>query len=190
MFEPVSRAIKSHTTNIRLALDRAKLVAEKSTSATTKLQSSSKQIENQCNQMQSEIEKFIQSYKRAVEEHRKNLHQQVHRTKEEKMHMLDMHRVELQKKINDAKEVVTFVGELLEEGTDVEILSFVKPILKKLEVCNKLDGIQEMRVAESLQFLPEEIAQNTENCCPIYGVVTTQTVSPKNCHLHTEGNKQ
>lgn len=185
MCEPVSRAIKTQITNIRLALERTRSITEKTSLTACRFQSTSKQIENQCNQIQLEIEKFIKSYKQAIEEHRKDLHKQIRQIKEEKLQILEEQKNELNKKSKQAKEILSFVTELLDEGTEVEILNFVKPVLKKLDICNKM--IFDTKVFDSLQFLPEEVAENDENCCPIYGVLTTQTVSPKNCSIDGKG---
>lgn len=85
-----------------------------------------------------------------------------------------------------ARDVAAFIDELLNEGTDVEVLSFAKPVLKKLESCTE-DKVQELKMSESLQFLPEEAVPSSGHCYPLYGVITTQTVSAKHCLLNAEG---
>lgn len=102
------------------------------------------------------------------------------------MHRIEKHRNELQSRMKNAKDATAFIDELLNEGTDVEVLSFAKHVLKKLESCTG-DENRELRISDSLQFLPTEIAQNSGSSCPLYGVITTQTVSPKHCILNTEG---
>lgn len=91
--------------------------------------------------------------------------------------------------MRNAKDVATFIDELLNEGTDVEVLSFAQPVLKKLETCTTLENKRlELKLSESLQFLPNE-AVTGGGTFPLYGVVTTQTVSPKHCIISTEGEK-
>lgn len=181
--DQASRAAKLHMTNMKMLLDKARIMSDKTSITATKLQASTKRVESQCNQIQSEIERFIQSYILAVEEHRAKLQHQVEKAKEERLQILEKQKKEVFKRLSDTNDVVSFVDELLSEGTDVEILSFVKPILKRLEMCSKCDSrIPEVRISESLQFLPEEIAVEEEDgssICPLYGVVTTQMVSHK-----------
>lgn len=91
--------------------------------------------------------------------------------------------------MRNARDVVAFIDELLNEGTDVEVLSFAQPVLKKLESCTMADRApMELKISESLQFLPHEAVTENRSFCPLYGVVTTQVVSPRNCVIHnTEG---
>lgn len=174
-------------TNLRLVLEKTKTISELSPVTTCRYQTNTKQIETQCNHIQMEIENFIKSYKQSVEEHRKELIKQIREIREEKMRILNGQKDDLIKKSKEAKEILNFVGDLLNEGTDVEILNFVKPLLKKMEICNKIDNLFDTKVFDSLQFLPEEVASQYEDCCPIYGVLTTQTVFPKNCTIDTNG---
>lgn len=168
-------------------MEKTKSLTDVTPMTTCRFQSTSKQIENQCNQVQMEIEKFIKSYKQAIEDHRKELYKQVRHIKEERLQALEEQKNDLLKKSKEAREIVNFVSELLNNGTDVEILNFVKPLLKKMEICNKIDDILESNVLDSVLFLPEEVAQTYDNCCPIYGVLTTQTVQPKNCTVNAKG---
>lgn len=174
-------------TNLRLALEKTKSISEISPRTSCRYQTNSKQIESQCNQIQMEIEKFIKSYKQTIEEHRKELIKQIREIREEKLKILNEQKEDLIKKSKEAKEIINFVGDLLNEGTDVEILNFVKPLLKKMEICNKINNIFETKVFDGLQFLPEEIATQYDDSCPIYGVLTTQTVYPKNCTVDSTG---
>lgn len=109
-------------------------------------------METQCSQIQNEIDRFIESYIAAVEEHRSKLLQQVNEAKEERLKDIEKHKKEVLKRLNDTNDVVVFVDELLSEGTDVEILSFVKPILKRLEVCGKKERIPDIKVIFSSIF--------------------------------------
>lgn len=86
--------------------------------------------------------------------------------------------------------MAAFIDELLNEGTDVEVLSFAQPVLKTLETCTALQKPQaDLRTSDSLQFLPHEAATESGSSYPLYGVVTSQVVSPRNCIIVTEGTK-
>lgn len=187
MCEPAARAAKTQITNIRLALEKTRSLTDMSQLTACRFQATSKQIESQCNQIQAEIEKFIKAYKQAIEERRKELHKQIRQIKEEKLQSLESHREDLSKRAKEAKEILEFVNDLLNEGTDVEILNFVKPILRKMDVCNKSNAF-DGQIADTVQFLPEEVAHTYEGGCPIYGVLTTQTVSPKHCSIDNKGS--
>lgn len=111
---------------------------------------------------------------------------QIHQTKTQKRLRIEKRRNELQNRMKNAKDATAFIDELLNEGTDVEVLSFAKHVLKKLESCTGNEST-DLSISDSMQFLPTEIVQNSGSCCPLYGVITTQTVSPKHCNLNTEG---
>lgn len=86
--------------------------------------------------------------------------------------------------------MAAFIDELLNEGTDVEVLSFAQPVLKTLETCTALQKTPtDIKTSDSLQFLPYEAAMDSGSSYPLYGVVTTQVVSPRNCTIITEGTK-
>lgn len=93
----------------------------------------------------------------------------------------------LQKRIRDARDVAYFLDDLLNDGTDVEVLSFVNPIMVKIEQCDNFKQDKELKLSGSLQFLPEETVKCPNNFYTLYGVVTTQTVSPDHCLLSFDG---
>lgn len=189
--ESISKAVKFHAPAIRAALDRAKTVSLKTTTYATRLQSTSKRIETHCDTVQAEIERFVRSYVAAVEEHRSRLHKQVEQVRNDKLKKLEKQKREAIRRLKDTNDAVSFVDELLSEGTDVEILSFLKPVIKRLESCSggRVDFVvqEAADVSDGVQFLPDEVARNFESCCPIYGVVTTQSACPKHCTLKEDG---
>ncbi|XP_018336664.1 tripartite motif-containing protein 45-like [Agrilus planipennis] len=189
-FESIPKAIKFHVGNIKDGLKQARTSAEQTEALTLRLQTDAKRIQARCSQVQSEIEQFIDSYIKEINNHKAYLTNQVNQAKEERLRVIEQHQIALQKRLKEAKDVVTFTDELLSEATDVELLSFVKPISKKLDQCNRLKKVNNLKVSDSLQFLPEEIAPNNDGNCVLYGVVTTQSVFPKNCVLNVEGLQQ
>lgn len=186
MSEPISKAARHYISNINSALNRTRLIADKTTNATTRLQELSRQIETHCDNVKKEIDKFIDSYIQAIEQHRKKLHREVNEARIEKLHRIDQHAIDLQKHLNDIRHLLIFTDELMSEGTEVEILSFIKPILQRLEIHNHRN-IPELKISDSLQFLPMEVASEFWNSCPLYGVITTQSVAPEYCVLVEKG---
>lgn len=80
-----------------------------------------------------------------------------------------------------------FLDDLLTDGSDVEVLSFLNPIMSKIEQCDNFKQGQELKLAGSLQFLPDETVKSPNNFYTLYGVVSTQTVSSDHCLLHFDG---
>ncbi|XP_068902876.1 E3 ubiquitin-protein ligase TRIM45 isoform X2 [Tenebrio molitor] len=183
--EPVSRAVKAHLTDLRLAADRAKSLAEQSALAANRLHATSKQLEARCAKIQAEVEDFIDKYIRSVEDHRKRLIDQVNQTRNEKLQEIGKCKLGLHKRVREARDVAFFLEELLSDGTDVEVLSFLKPVMRRIDKCGG-GKVADVGVEGSLLFLPEEVAQYAQGCCPLYGIVTTQMVAPSNCVINTE----
>ncbi|XP_019874943.2 tripartite motif-containing protein 45 isoform X3 [Aethina tumida] len=184
--EPVSRVAKSQITNLRHAVDKAKAVMEQSAVAANKLHLNSKKIEAQCGKVQMEVEKFIENYIKSVEDHKTNLLEQIQQVKEEKIESINQEKVNLQKRINEARDLAYFLDDLLREGTDVEMLRFVKPVMEKMNRCTS-DKSFEVRLSGSLIFLPEEAVPCSNNFMTLYGVLSTQSVSAQHCLLNTDG---
>lgn len=187
--EPISRAVKAHLTDLRLAADRAKSIAEQSALAANRLHATSKKVEAQCGKVQTEIEDFIDKYIKSLEEHRKKLLQQVNQTRTEKLQEIGKCKTMLHKRVREARDTAFFLDELLSEGTDVEIMSFLKPVMSKIDKCGKKDfgKVSDLSLSGSLLFLTDETVQYSQDCCPLYGVVTTQMVAPSLCVISTEG---
>lgn len=181
--------VKAHLTKLQLAAEKAKSIAEQSALAANRLHSTTKQLEIQCCKIQTEIEEFTDNYIKSIENHRKNLLEQVNHTRNEKLEEINKCKMSLHKRVKEARDLAFFLEELLNDGTDVEVMSFLKPVIKKIEKTNKKSDSKIVHsFSESLQFLPDEVSENTY-LCPLYGVVNTQIVFPTNCILNTEGKK-
>lgn len=137
-------------------------------------------------QIQCEVERFIEDYIRSIEEHKSNLLEQIRQLREEKMQQVIEEKLKLQKKIRDARDIAYFLDDLLSESSDVEVLSFIKPIIKKIEGCDNLEPSPELKYSDSIQFLPEESVKDTKNAINIYGVLTTQNISAEHCRINTK----
>ncbi|XP_072393643.1 E3 ubiquitin-protein ligase TRIM45-like isoform X1 [Diabrotica undecimpunctata] len=183
--EPVSRAVKTHFTKLRLLSDKAKNVVEESAVAASKLNAASKNIEAKVTEVQEDVEKFIDEYIQSVEKHKVGLLEQIRQVREEKLQNIAKEKNTLQKKLRDARDVSYFLSDLLTEGSDAEILSFVHLVINKVEKCGNFEPTTELKLSGSLQFLKEETVKCPDNIFTMYGVLTTQSVSPENCVLNT-----
>lgn len=110
--------------------------------------------------------------------------------KEEKLQDIAQEKLKLQKRIRDARDVAYFLDDLLSDGTEAEVLSFVNPIMSKIEQCDNFKPDNELKLSGSLQFLPEESIKCPNNIYTLYGVVSTQTLSPDHCLLNFGGKYQ
>ncbi|KAJ8927551.1 hypothetical protein NQ314_019965, partial [Rhamnusium bicolor] len=185
--EPISRAAKSHLTKLRFAADRAKSVVEESAVAASRLNATSKKIEAQCNKVQTEVEQFIDDYIKSMEDHKLSLLEQIKQVREEKLQRISQEKLKLQRRIKDARDIAFFLDDLLNDGTDVEVLSFINPVMCKIEKCDNFEQIRDLQCSGTMQFLPEETMKCPNNFYTIYGVLSTQSVSPEHCQLNTEG---
>ncbi|XP_023016743.2 E3 ubiquitin-protein ligase TRIM45 isoform X1 [Leptinotarsa decemlineata] len=186
VYEPVSRAAKIHFAKLRLAAERAKTVVEESALAASKLTATSKKLEAQCCRVQGEVDKFIEEYVRSVEEHKLRLLEQIKQVREEKLQSISEEKLKLQQRMKDARDIAYFLDDLLNDGSEVEVLSFLNPVISKIEKCN-FERTQDLKVSGSLQFLREEAVKCPNNFFTVYGVLTTQSVWPERCQLNIEG---
>ncbi|XP_072393644.1 E3 ubiquitin-protein ligase TRIM45-like isoform X2 [Diabrotica undecimpunctata] len=108
-----------------------------------------------------------------------------YQVREEKLQNIAKEKNTLQKKLRDARDVSYFLSDLLTEGSDAEILSFVHLVINKVEKCGNFEPTTELKLSGSLQFLKEETVKCPDNIFTMYGVLTTQSVSPENCVLNT-----
>ncbi|CAG9767918.1 unnamed protein product [Ceutorhynchus assimilis] len=184
--EPVSRVAKSHIISLRMAADKAKALIEKSAMDTSVLNATSKRIEADCCKIQCEVEKFIEDYIKSIEEHKSNLLDQIRQIRDEKMQQIIQEKLRLQKKIKNARDIAYFLDDLLSQGSDVEVLSFIKPVINKIEACDNLEPSPELKYSDSIQFLPEEAVKDSKHVFDIYGVLTTQSVSAEHCQINTK----
>lgn len=186
MCESVTKVAKSHIGSLRMAAEKAMAIVEKSALDTSVLNTNSKRIDADCSKIQSEVEKFIEEYIRSIEEHKNNLLDQIRHIKEEKMQQIMQEKIRLQKKIRDARDIAYFLDDLLTEGSDVEVLSFIKPVINKIEACDNLEPSSQLKYSDSVQFLPEESVKQPNKIYKIYGVLTTQSVSAEHCRINTK----
>lgn len=152
----------------------------------------SRSIQENCNQVEKELLDFIDAYAQSVQDHCRNLMGQLNRARKEKLRAIERQQLELQVRLKSAKDAVIFVDELLNEGTDVEVLSYVVPVMKKLKHCSESSTFpgEYLKTVGDLKFLPDEQGDVKGAVCPLYGALTTQTVSPEQSILHSEGTEK
>ncbi|KAL1490638.1 hypothetical protein ABEB36_013299 [Hypothenemus hampei] len=182
--EAVQKVARAHLSGLRAAATKAKALVEKCAADTSLLNATTKKTEADCNKIQSDVEKFIEDYIKSIEDHKQNLLSQIKQIREEKMQQIIEEKLRLQKKIRDARDIAYFLDEILNVGSEVEVLSFIKPVIEKIEACENLEPSLGLKYLNNIQFLPEEVVNkdSASNFC-IYGVLTTQSVSAEHCRI-------
>ncbi|KAG8278221.1 Tripartite motif-containing protein 45 [Homalodisca vitripennis] len=184
--DTAARAARHYATTLRDALDKTRPIAKEASLNLNRLQHLEHRIKSRCAEVETEVDRYAESYKTAIEEHRAALRREVNQVRHNKLSALHTHHEELRTRSEHTSHAVMFGQELLAEASDIELLSLVTPILQRLEWCNAGEVIAAIKVSDCLQFLPEERA-GVISGHPIYGVVTTQAVSAYHCELQTEG---
>lgn len=154
--------------------------------AASRLNAATKRLETHCAKIHNQVEQFVDNYIKAVQEHRETLLKQIKQAKESELRALNERKLKLHQKIKDARDVTYFLDDLLSDGLDVEVLSFVKPVLGKIEGCQFEETAVLSDMGDNLHFLPMEKTQMGE--FQVFGVVTTQTASPELSQLGIDGN--
>ncbi|KAK6632325.1 hypothetical protein RUM44_007366 [Polyplax serrata] len=185
-YESFSRAAQIYSGRIKESLERIRLINKDTSAAIGRLNVLSQQIESKYSQVQREINTFIDCYIDALEEHRKGLLKQATKIRKGQIESLRIRQEEVEKNFKNLNHTLRFGDELLNEGSDFEVLSFAFFILQRLEWCIKV-GTSALSSAftnciGTMQFLPDEHARTVKNRT-LYGVVTTQVVSPSHCFI-------
>lgn len=115
---------------------------------------------------------------------------QISRTKEIKFNSIKDQQFDLSKRASEADAVIKFTDELLLNGNEIEILSFVGILLRRFEYCQKSKIPLDSKTSDTLKFLPEvraPIAKSENNVIiPLYGIITTQIAVAKFCTLQSD----
>ena len=74
-----------------------------------------------CNEVQQQVNQFIDSYIVALEEHRRILQQQVQDARDAKLQVVQLQQMQLEKHAEDTRTAITFAEELLTEASDIEV---------------------------------------------------------------------
>lgn len=125
-----------------------------------------------------EIEIFLKDYFDALEAHKESLLRQMTKAKEMKSFAILELEEYLQKQALDSNQANHFAENLLQEGTDIEILTFIGVLQQRFEFCQKPKIPTEPSTADSFAFLRDVQAPPApyQNNIPVYGVLATQGI--------------
>lgn len=183
----VSKAAKLYIDTLKEAKDNTKPLSTYAIHSISKLSDISKKINNKCDAVENDVENFLAGYFEALQVHKRTLIHQISRCRETKMDMLRCQQMDLERRSNEAKTAITFTEMLLKEGTDEENLMLVNLLLKKFESCRTSDRALDVKITDSLQFLPlvKAPSNQAQNNIPLFGIITTQVAIARNCTLET-----
>jgi tripartite motif-containing protein 45 len=183
----ISKAAKLYIETLKEAKDNTKPLSTYAIHSISKLGDITKKINMKCDAVEREVETFLAEYFEALEVHKKTLLNQIARCRETKMDMLQCQQIDLERRSNEAKTAITFTESLLKEGTDTENLIFVNLLLRKFDNCRSSDRAMDIKIRDSLQFLPQVKAPSNQaqNNIPLFGIITTQIAVAKNCSLES-----
>lgn len=132
----------------------------------------------------------MSEYSKALEFHRTTLLTQISKAKEAKFISIKDQQIDLSKRASDAETVIKFTDELLANGSEIEILSFVGILMRRFEYCQKSKVPLDSKTSDTLKFLQEvraPMAKSENNVIiPLYGIITTQIAVPKFCTLQSD----
>lgn len=185
--EPISKASKSYIKHIKNSLDKTRPVSDYANHTISKLNSLNKKVNDRCNQVQNDVENFLTDYFQALELHKATLLNQISRARQNKLELIKNQQIELEKRSQNAKHVIEFTKDLLSDGSDVEIMTFVSILMKRFDQCQRAGNTDE-KLSDSIRFLSEVRAPSTkpQNNIPLFGIITTQTAVPKYSTLETK----
>ena len=148
-----------------------------------------KKVDKRCDAVRQEVEAHLFDYQKALDHHRNTLLLQVQRAREMKVASIQSQSADLEKRSAEAKAAIEFTEMVMQNGSDIEIMSFVGMILKRFEYCEKSTVPLDANVSDSLRFLPEIRAPATsaQNNIPLFGIITTQTADPNFCTIEGVG---
>lgn len=130
---------------------------------------------------QNEMEIFIKNYFKALEAHKEALLCQITKAKEVQTLSIKEQQEYLIKRANELKQANRFAQNLLENGNDIEILTFIGILQNRFDFCQKSQNVLpiDSQNVNKLQFLRDVRAPTTphQNNIPIYGIVSGQTAA-------------
>ncbi|XP_055548370.1 tripartite motif-containing protein 45 [Wyeomyia smithii] len=180
-----SKACKIYSRFVRNAIEQTKPLEDYASQAIGRLNDLSVRINSRCEAVQRDVEVFVDEYIEALEDHRKTLLKQIDDIREAKMEMIIAQQSDLEQRSRNARAAIDFAEEIISEGSEIENLVFVSILLNRLEHCLKSNRTLDFKVADTLEFLPDELAPcfKLQNQIALYGVVTTQKADPRKCTL-------
>lgn len=183
----VTKASKIYLEMLRETKDNIKPLATYAMHSIAKLNDVSKKLNQKCDVVEHEVETFLMEYFQALKVHERTLLNQISRCRETKMDMIQSQQLDLERRSNEAKAAMTFTEMLLKEGTQVECLMFVSMLLKRFDACRSSERSIDVKINDTLQFLPEVKAPSNQaqHNIPLFGIITTQIAVARNCTLES-----
>lgn len=125
---------------------------------------------------QMEIDIFLKDYFEALEAHKEALLRQVSKTKEMKSLAILEHQEYLEKRAHESKQANYFAENLLQNGNDVEVLTFIGVLQHRFQYCQQSKIPIEPKIVDSFEFLRHEQAPKAsyQNNIPVFGVLASQ----------------
>jgi tripartite motif-containing protein 45 len=178
-----SKASKIYIEMLKDAKDSTKPLSTYALHSISKLNDISKKINQKCDTVEEDVDTFLSEYLEALEVHKRCLLTQIERCRATKMDMIHSQQLDLERRSNEAKSVIEFTENLLRDGNDEENLMLVSLLLKKLDDCRSSKNNLDIRITDTIQFLPKVKAPINEKNIPLYGIITTQVAVAKNSCL-------
>lgn len=130
---------------------------------------------------QNEIEMFLKDYFEALEAHKTALLRQICKMKEMKSLSILEQQEYLTKRSNELNQANQFAENLLENGNEIEILTFIGVLQNRFEWCKKWEMPLDPKVSHSFGFIRDIRAPITpqQHNIPIYGVLVSEESDAK-----------
>jgi tripartite motif-containing protein 45 len=178
-----SKASKIYIEMLKDAKDSTKPLSTYALHSISKLNDISRKINQKCDTVEEDVEIFLSEYLEALEVHKRCLLTQIERCRATKMDMIHSQQHDLERRSNEAKTVIEFTENLLRDGNDEENLMLVSLLLKKLDDCRSSKNNLDIKITDTIQFLPKVKAPINDKNIPLYGIITTQVAVAKNSTL-------
>lgn len=122
------------------------------------------------------MEHYLQQYFEALEAHKRTLLKQIAKAKETRTQEIIEQQKQLGNRSFQVSNATIFAEDLISDGNDMEILALVGTLLRRFDYFYKTNEPFEAKLADSLRFLPEVRAPETQeqNNIPMYGIIATR----------------
>lgn len=118
---------------------------------------------------------FLRDYFEALNAHKEHLLRQIAKAKEMKSLVIFEQQEHLRKRVQETKQANQFAENLLQNGTDTEVLVFIGILQNRFKFCQQSKFPIESNIPDIFQFQRNELAPSSQQYhnIPIYGVLTT-----------------
>ena len=133
-------------------------------------------IRTRAKQTESEVNRFMDNYIQAIEKHRQGLLDQIGDIVQDKERCLDVNELHLKDIQGEVGETCKLVADLVDTGSDVEILAVKKLITGRLNHLLSLTLQTDTNVSDYMKFCPEEKSDVINNF-QMFGKVVAKQAS-------------